>query len=301
MKEKSLIKYDMEDIEKAFSFINIYNILEIDSKNLYHFSNKEKHILKRIKNIYSKLELLSDSKETKLKHIDEQDVLKNANSFLIDLFPKYKDEILYLDNLIIFGDYSIYDAGVSFNLNKDKILLKEILIPADNTNYVSSIIVHEKTHALTLNNIKPRHIYENNSELFSIFLQKLFLIEFDDPTAILLDRIIRINDTKESFNHLELSKYLLNNYNSTELDKQLSIYFKLLGYNYLLSEFYSYLLILRYLENKELVIKNLNQVLDKKLSISDFLSNHQITLTNEKLIPTIKEETNKCKRITIIP
>lgn len=301
MKNKMVIRYQLEAIEKAIATINDYNILEINLNELYTFSKKEKYNLRKVQELFSKVKLLRDHQTVELEHFSDEEALDKANSFLIELFPKKAKEILELDSLIEFRNINIYETGVTYKLSKNKVMLGQILLPTDSTNYTTSIIVHEKTHALTFNNIDLRTLFINGNELLPILLQKIVLEKLEDPYSIILDQIVRINDAKAAFYHIEFAKYLKTNPSKTKLDECMINYYNLAGHNYIISELYANLLMLDYFNNPETMIKKLNLVLSNKLSIIDFLESYEISLTNSKLIPTIKENTNKCKRISIIP
>lgn len=300
-KESDNFKYNLDFLEFVFSYISDYGILEIDIDSIHNFSNKEKHVLAILKQIYHKLKLLKDYQTVQLEHFSNEEVLTKANSFLIDLFPKRKQEILDLDNLINFGNYTSYDAGLKYRLSKKKIEFDEILIPTNGSNYTSSIIVHEKVHALAFNNVDLVSLFVNNLELFPMLLQRISLDYIDDSFCSILDRVVRINDTKENFNHLDFMHYLKNSKNKTKIDEYVCDYLYLRGYDYLISELYSDLLFKYYLLDKDKMKKKINQVFDHKLSVSDFLDSYNVNLLNKDLIPTIKEETDKCKRISIMP
>lgn len=300
-KEIDKLKYNPEFLEFVFSYLDNYKILEIDINKLNNFSAKEKHVLTRIKDIYSKVKLLKDHERVSLMHFSNDDILEIANQFLIELFPKKKDEILGIDNLIEFGNYSINDAAVSYNLSKNNISYNKIMIPENGTLYTSSVIVHEKVHVLAFNNLEPINVFINKIELFPTFIQRMMLNYTGSYYSDILDRMIRINDTRENFYNLDMMHYIKNNSNKTILDEHVCNYFNLRCFDYLISELYSDLLLKYYLSDKEKMFHKINQVFDKKISISDFLNYYNINLLNKDLIPTIKEETNKCKRISIIP
>lgn len=294
-------KYDLDFLEKAFAYISNYSLLDIDISNMYNFSSKEKTALKKLKEIYFKVKLFKDYDSVSLEHFSDEEVLSNANQFLINLFPKLETQILALDNIIDFGNYSIHDTGLMYRLSNKDVTFNEILIPTNGSNYTSSTIIHEKTHALAFKNIELAHLFENNIELLPILLGKMYLQSINDPYSIYLDRIIRLNDSRECFQHLEFAKFLKNNPDKSMLDDYVYNYFHLSCHNYLIGELYSDLLIKKYLSDKEKMTKKLNQVLEQKLSIPDFLDSYQISLLNKNLIPLVKEETSKCKRLSIIP
>ena len=293
-------RYNTEFLEFVFLYLNNYEILEIDISELNNFSKKEKHVLNRLKEIYSKTKLLKDYQTVSLEHFSNEEVLEIANNFLIELFPKRKDEILNIDNLIEFNNYSIYDAGVNYRLTKNNVFYNKIMIPENGSIYTSSIIVHEKMHVLAFKNLDLTNLFVNNLELFPMFIQRMMLSNTNNYYCDVLDRVIRINDTKESFYHLDLMNYLKNKSNKTNLDEYVCNYFKLRCYDYLISELYSDLLMKYYLIDKEKMIEKINQVFNK-ISITNFLNDYNINLLNKDLIPIIKEEKNKCKRISIIP
>lgn len=301
MKKENVYTYNIEFLEFAFSYLNNYEILDININNLNKFSPKEKHVLTKLKELYHKVKLLKDYQTIQLEHFSDEEILCRANKFLIELFPNLEKEILELDNLISFNEYSIYEAGVNYRLNKNKVICDKIIIPTDGTNYTSSIIVHEKVHVLAFDNIDLKELFINKIELFPMFIQRIMLNKTNDYFGSILDRVIRINDTKENFNHLDLMNYLNNNPNKTELDECVCKYLNVRGYDYLISELYSDLLFKYYLIDSEKMVKRINQVFDRKISIENFLNNYNINLLNKDLIPIIKEETNKCKRISIIP
>lgn len=294
-------KYDLEFLEFVFSYLSNYKLLEIDITNMNNFSSKEKNVLTRLKEIYSKIKLFKDYQVVELEHFSDQEALFKANAFLIDLFPKKKEEILGLDDLISFGDYSIYDSGINYCFSGKKVIFNDILIPSDSTDYTSSIIVHEKIHALTFNNIDLISLFSNYLELFPMLIARMALDSIDNPFSDILDRVIRINDTKECFRSLEIANYLKNKKDKTIVDEYVYKYFILRSYDYLISELYSDLLFNYYLQDKDKMIKSLNKVFEQRISISEFLNIYNVNLLNKNLIPIIKEETNKCKRISIIP
>lgn len=298
---KEEFKYNVEFLEFAFSYLNNYELLEIDINEINNFSKKEKEVLNRIKDIYSKVRLLKDYEIVELEHFSNEEVLELANNFLIELFPKRKKEILNLDNLIEFSDCGIYGAGVNYRLSKNGIEYGKIMIPEEGSIYTSSIIVHEKTHVLAFESLGTTNLFINNLELFPMLTQRMMLNNTNDYYATILDRIVRTSDTKSNFSHLEFMNYLKTKQDKTILDECVYNYFKVRSYEYLTSELYSDLLNKYYLMDKEKMVKRINQVFDKKISISDFLNSYNVNLLNKDLIPIIKEETNKCKRISIIP
>jgi len=300
-KDEGKNKYNLEFLEFVFSYLSNYELLEIDINNMNNFSSKEKHVLTRLKEIYYKIKIFKDYQLVKLEHFSDQEALFKANSFLIDLFPKKKDEILKLNDFVSFGDYSIYDSGLMYCFNGKKIIFNDILIPSDSTDYTSSIIVHEKVHALAFNNIDLMSLFSNYLELFPMLVARMALDSINNPFSDILDRLIRINDTKECFRNLEFANYLKNKKDKTILDEYVYKYFILRCYDYLISELYSDLLFKYYLQDKDKIIKSLNKVFERRISISEFLNIYNINLLNKDLIPIIKEETNKCKRISIIP
>ena len=300
-KELENFKYDLDFLEFVFSYLSHYSILEIDINSIHNFSTKEKHVLTRLKQIYHKIKPLKDYQTVQLEHFSDEELLDKANSFLIELFPKKEKEILELDDLICFSNYTIDEISLQYNLSKRKVTFDEILIPTNGSNYTSSIIVHEKVHALAFSNIDLVSLFLDNLELFPMFIQRMMLNDIDERFVNILDRIIRINDTKENLRRLDFAHYLKNNPNKTVLDEYVCDYYYLRGYNYLIGELYSDLLFNYYLLDKDRMKKKLNQVFEQKLSISEFLNNYNVNLLNKDLIPIVKEETGKCKRISIVP
>lgn len=300
-KENDFIKYDLDFLEKVFSYLNNYEKLEIAVDDTFKFSKQEKHNLQRIKELYEKIILLRDYQIYELNSISKEEALSKANSFLVEIFPKKEKEILELDNLVTFDNINIYESGLIYILNNNRISFNQILIPDHTSNYTSSIIVHEKMHALTFQNMDLECLFRNGLELLPIFLQRMMLFDFCDEYANILDRIIRINDTKQSFFHLDYAKYLRNKPNKTTLDEYVCDYYNISANDYLIGDLYSSLLMEYYLLDKNEMIRKLNQVLNQKLSITDFLTSYEVSLSNKKLFPVIKQNINKCKRISIIP
>lgn len=301
-KGNSSIEYKKDFLIDVFAYLDNYKVLEIDIDKMYDFSHKEKEVLLKLKKLYSKINLLKDNKTVSLERISNDDMLLMANSFLISIFPKFEKQILELDNLIIFDNFHIDEVGLGYSLRRDgSIRFNKIEIPNNGSNYMVSTIVHKKMHALTFNNIDLKYLFEHNIELLPILLEKMVLCDLDDYYSVILDQLIRINDIKQAFMHIDFMNYLKNNPDKTILDKYVSDYFKVNSYNYLIGHFYTDLLIRYYLEDKDNFVRKLNQVLMNKLSITKFLDSYSVNLLNKNLIPTIKSKTDKCKRITIIP
>ena len=166
---------------------------------------------------------------------------------------------------------------------------------------MSSALVHEKMHALTFKNIDLKYLFSHNIELLPILLEKMLLCDLDNYYSKILNQLVRLNDTKQCFMHLDFMQYLRNNPNKTALDECVYNYFNVRNHEYLLGELYTDLLIEYYLADKDRFINKLNQVLDNKLSIDSFLESYDINLLNKNLIPIVKRQTDKCKRISIFP
>jgi len=295
------IKFDQDFLKMALDFLNTFYILDIDVNSMFQLSNKEKEVLSKLKKIYSKIKLVKDYETVDLAHITTEETLKLANNFFNELLPSKSKEILTLDNLVVFKDITIYEAGLTYKLSKNKVEFGEILIPDNCSLYDASTIVHEKTHALTFSNLDLVDLFQNGLELFPMLFQKIMLYNSNDEIASIYDTIIRIVDVKECFFNLETIKYLEEYTKDKEASELAYNYFYIRSYDYLLSDLYSSILVEYYKLNKETMIKRLNALFNGKITIKAFLDSYDISLFNKDLIPIIKEDANKCKRIVILP
>ena len=300
-KNEDFVRYDLSFLERVFSNISNYEQLGIDINTMYQFSSKEKQVLLRCRELYSKVKLWKDYQTLELDHFSNEEALSRANLFLSNVFPKRKKDILALDRFVVFANISIYEAGLFYKLTQENLCFNQILIPSGGSNYTASIIAHEKMHALTFQKLNLEYLFKNGLELLPILVQKMMLVSLEDPLSNILDRIIRINDTKEAYANLEFVKQLNKHSNKSLLDQYVCNFKRIHAYDYLLGELYSYLLLPYYFSDQEQMLRKLSQVLEQKLSILDFLNGYQINLLNANLVPTIKADINKCKRISIIP
>ena len=154
---------------------------------------------------------------------------------------------------------------------------------------------------ISFQKLNLEYLFKNGLELLPILVQKMMLVSLEDPLSNILDRIIRINDTKEAYANLEFVKQLNKHSNKSLLDQYVCNFKRIHAYDYLLGELYSNLLLPYYFSDQEQMLRKLSQVLEQKLSILDFLNGYQINLLNANLVPTIKANIDKCKRISIIP
>ena len=141
------------------------------------------------------------------------------------------------------------------------------------------------------------------------FLNTYYILDID------IDHMFKLsNKEKQVLSKLEkiYSRIkLLKDYKTVQLshitteDKEISklvySYFYIKSYDYLLSDLYSSILAEYYLLDKETMIKRLKALFNNKITIKDFLDIYNINLLNKDLIPVIKEESNKCKRMVIVP
>lgn len=294
-------EYKTDFIIRALSYIDNYDNLEIDTSLVHNLTAKEKEMITKLNILYSKIKLLKDYKIVQLERLSASDALLLANNFLINIFPKYKGEILALDSIIDFGNYSIHEAGLTYRLIKNKIEFGTILIPESCNNYIVSVIVHEKMHAIIFNHLNLINLFSTSLEFLPVLLSKIALVSLDDELAIKYDEIVRINDTKQNLNSFEIYKYIKNNPNKSELDMVVCDYLRIISYDYLISELYTNILMKYYMTDSTKMIKKLNLILAGKITIQQFWDSYNIDLQNKELIPAVKEETSKCKRIVIMP
>lgn len=298
-KNKSIV-FDEEFVERAFDFLNTYYILDIDVNSMFQLSNKEKEVLLKLRNIYSQVKLVKDYKKVK-SYIAKNKMLDLANDFMINILPSKSGEILVLDNLIIFDDITTYETGLSYRLSKYDIEIGNISMPDKLHCYDISTIIHEKAHALTFLDLDLASLYENGLELFPMLFEKMMLSDLGDTTATIYNQIIRVNDAKECLFNIDTIKYLEEYSEDKVIGKLMYDYFYIKSYDYLLSDLYSSILARYYSLDKETMIKRLNALFTEKITIKAFLDSYNISLLNKDLIPIIKEETSKCKRIMIMP
>lgn len=294
-------KYSEEFINDAFNFLKNYQYLGINIDEVLVLSKKENIALKKIIKQYRKLTLYKDASYESLTRFDSDEILKLGNSFLIEVFPNLKKEILNLDRIIIFENE---DDGLYFHVREDGIDFEKITI-SDNFNEASiSNLVHEKTHAISFNHLNTIELFKTGLELFPVFLEKMYTYEYlesNNSYLNIFNIIIRSNDIKKCAYFLEYASYLSNLEEISFLDKQVANYFRIRGLDYILADIYSNVLMREYISNRNLMIENINKVFTKKLSILEFLDTYNINLLSKGNIPIMKEELNKCKRKIFLP
>lgn len=298
------MKYDEELLYDVFDYMNKYNYFDIDTKTLFTFSSKDKEKLNRISNLYLNIKMFNDAKHVNLEELDTNTYFGLTNELLSSFFPKFSSYFLSLDEYIeVIQNGTVSDAGIMADFSKKGAFIKSIYVPDYFNGYTVSALIHEKVHCFTFENIGLEKMCNSYIELFPIFIQKLSLNEMEEnynlSHVINYDQIVRINDTKANIYLNNLAKKINNNPLKTELDSLVYEYFRIKGADYLLSEIYSTLLVKYYLTDRNTMIEKLNNLFSNKITLNEFLNYYNINLSNKEIIPTIKENTDKVKRIII--
>lgn len=297
-------QYSLDLLNQIFNYLSNFEELGIDIKNINILSPKDRKVIEKVQHIYDKTKLFRDYKLIKLSPLEEEDTLLYANELLGQIFPSKKREINLLDEKLDFQDISYGEAGLYYHIVKHQVDTKKIIIPEECSGYTVSIIGHEKTHALTFSSLNLIELFQGYLELFPTLIQKIILYEFENTYGFTyvsdLDTKIRICDCKQALLNFYYARDLMNDSERTELDEYVSHYFRIKAIDYLQAELFSELLLKEYRNNSDKMLNYLNQLFGKKISLEEFLSRYQISLLNKSLISTVKETTNKVRRLSII-
>ncbi len=298
--------YNTEFLVEVLKKLAEYEELELDPFSIYAFSKKEKEQLEKLQKLYQKVSLFRDYETVFFDSLSKEEIFAQGNEFLIQLFPKRKQEIIDLDDKITFTGQDLSDAGCTYFLTKEITTVQNIILPSIQHPYAISIFVHEKIHALTFQKIPMQELYQYGKEMIPIFIQKIVLNELDQQFArkedylSILERTIRWNDFMQANYHLEIAKQKWKQQKENKLYQSVYAYWYLSVMDYLLGECFSELLLKYYQEDQNFMKEKLNQVLLHQITIPEFLENYQINLKNKDLIPTTKKNLEKIKRMNFI-
>lgn len=298
------MKYDENLIIDVFDYMSKFNFFDIDTKNLFNFSSSEKEKLNRISNLYLNIKLFKDARSVKLEELDTNTFFNLTNEVLGSIFPRFMSYFIDLDKKVrIIENGMVSDAGIEAGFSKTNINVNTIDIPDYFNGYTSSAFVHEKIHCLTFECFGLEKLCNSYIELFPILIQKLALNEMENTYNLSYvseyDQIVRINDTRSNICLNKLAKKINDNPDKSSLDSLVYEYFRIKGADYFLSEIYSNLLVKYYLTDRNTMLEKLNKLFSNKITIDEFLKYYNINLSNKEIIPTIKENTDKVKRLII--
>lgn len=300
----SSYKYDPELLEEVLNYMSNYNFFNIDTKSLFNFSSSEKEKIDKISNLYLNIKLFNDAKQVTLEELDNDTYFLLTNEILSSFFPKFENYFWDLDkHILLIKDGSVSDAGIITDFSKNGVYVKMIYIPDYFNGYTSSSLIHEKTHCLTFEKFGLEKVCNSYFELFPILIQKLALNEMETKYKLKYvseyDQIVRINDTRANIYLTNVTKKINNKPDKSPLDSLVYEYYRVKGSDYLLSEIYSNLLVKYYLIDRNTMLEKLNRLFTNKITIDEFLKYYNINLSNKEIIPTIKENTDKVKRLII--
>ena len=298
------VTYEEAFIEKVIANLSIYNALEIDVNDCLVFNKKEKEAFNKIIKQYQKITLYKDAYDSCLSYIEQDEVIKFSNYFLSTIFPKYTDEILSYDSLLLFEGEGLESSGLNYGVTNKSIMLGDIILEDNYDEYTISVLAHEKTHALCFNHLDTTELFIEGIELFPIFIQKIVIYEmmkYTDSLISTYSNIIRSNDCRECIYYLKLGEFLHNKKDRTFLDEMVSSYFRIKGIDYLKADIYSNLLMNYYMEDRNLMIEKLEKLFCRRITISGFLNYYNVNIRRKENIPLLKEELSKTKRIVFTP
>lgn len=232
-----ILNIEVLDVDD-FSYKNYpfnYRKIEKNQKNFYlknYDFNKElvdnyKNILNVLPSVaYFELPIISD----KRKHDILMDFLRNYDLKIQEIFKKYNDRILYVDNLNENGGLTFY--GNFFE--------PYILVEDDNTIFSVLNLIHELGHVYDFSNSFEKN-YNYTGEVYSHFVELTFLDNQYDIVNIVNIKKNYLYNLKESIEDLDI---LLNSDIKTNEDfrNNFSKIYYILEYTYgmiLALEFYN--------------------------------------------------------------
>lgn len=298
------MEYDEEFIQSAFSYLYNYEKLNLDTSKIHLLSKKEQEIVNKVYKIYQNITVYKDRKEISVEPVDFEDAINCTNYLLANIFDKRIDQILEMDKITSYEDINYGSSGIYYNLINGKPVVNEILLPNEYNGYYMSTIAHEKTHVLTFQNLDIIDLFTTGLEIFPVLIQKIIIYEleteYDFSYISEFDQIVRLIDCRKGLNILNSFNKIEPN-NLSKLDKYLKEYTRINAIDYLKAELFSELLLEKYKFNRYEMIENLNKLFDKKISSEQFLNMYDANLLNKDLIPLVKQNASKIKRISIIP
>ncbi len=251
-----------------------------------------------------------------MQGISKEDVKNISNEILINMFPNKYKQILFLDKKTLFKNIE----KNSEKIEMDRHNLYEIdNIYMPNKCYPSTIIslIHEKTHGLMYSTFTLKEIQSFPNELFPIINEKIATIQLENnynlKNTYEENNLLRITNTLEAFENYYLSKIFYNDKKAIDFNKEYTItnvtnkmiestianYYRLCALDYILSEIYSILIIKYYNIDENKMLQMLRKVFNKDINIEAFLKYYNLNLSNKELIPAIKENLNKSKKLII--
>lgn len=316
-----MVKVTMDELYKGLDYLYEYDSMNIDYREVFKFSRKEKQIISRIANLYYSIETFQDAPIYTMQRISEEETRLYSNYILFEMFPDKIDQILFLDKKTKFMNIDQDDAGLIYILHKDKIEIDEICVKSKSNPTSITTLNHEKTHGLTFLNILKKELFKYPIELFPFIVEKITAIKLEEDfkyeNTEVNNQIERIENSRLAFNNYADSIYIdsllgpqekidfdsLGDVSSLNLqrisDICVSNYERIDALNYILSEVYSALAIKYYQIDERKMLERLRKIFNGKSSIEDFMKYYNINLFNKDIVPTIKENTSKAKKIII--
>lgn len=316
-----MVKVTTDELYKGLDYLYEYDSMNIDYREVFKFSRKEKQIISRIANLYYSIETFQDAPIYTMQRISEEETRLYSNYILFEMFPDKIDQILFLDKKTKFMNIDQDDAGLIYVLHKDKIEIDEICVKSKSNPTSITTLNHEKTHGLTFLNILKKELFKYPIELFPFIVEKITAIKLEEDfkyeNTEVNNQIERIENSRLAFHNYADSIYIdsllgpqekidfdsLGDVSSLNLqrisDICVSNYERIDALNYILSEVYSALAIKYYQIDERKMLERLRKIFNGKSSIEDFMKYYNINLFNKDIVPTIKENTSKAKKIII--
>ena len=298
------ISYDDNFLGYVSRILSSYYILGMDTscELLENHSNKDN--LNKIMDMYNNLDCDTNPLEIVPNKIDLDTLIDIANDILISTFPDFKKNILNYDQLLYFDkELFVSDSSYNYHVTDSGLVLPKSIDLSDNLiEYSISVLNHEKTHALLLEKINGKNFPGIYFELLPVLIQKitnhLLISTFGFYNPVIIDDVVRTVDCQ---NHIAMLDELrrINIESETVSNKTVYNYFNLKANQYLLADWYSELLMGKYLDDSDNFNKRINQIFANQITINDFLNYYNITLQHNDLIPFISDRLEKVKKYSI--
>ncbi len=299
------ITYDQKMFENIIAVLATYQLMGIEQKGILLEESRYQNLLEILITEYVNLKADLDRVPIIPTKLDLKSVLELADYSFISILPKYWKTILKYDGLLYsHDDFPFYTANFEYRVTKKgKIRLHQIALSSDINEYTPGVINHEKMHALMMKKIHLSNFPIIYMELLSILMQKITNYQVEKvlniSTIHIMDEIIRAFENQQHlsilvdiFKDIDLEKESVNNHFVYQ-------FLNLKANDYLLSDWYSDILMEYYLIDFKTLQKKLFQLFSNEITIQELLNYYDVSLDHKNFIPNIEKKLAKIKKYSI--
>ncbi len=300
------ITYDQQFLNTAIGTLTMYHLMGLNKKCILLEQKKYRMILEEMITMYSNATLETNHQEIELHKLELKTVVELAKSSFISMLPKYQKAIVNYDNLFYaYDDFDFQESNLRYHVTeKGKVILNEIAISENTNEYTPGIMNHEKMHALMMTKINLKNYSAIYMELLSMLMQKITNDQVEKSlslnTVSIIDSIIRTLDNQQHLYVLEIFQKIKLDQESTN-NHFIYQYLNLKANDYLISDWYSDLLMEYYLLDSKTFKNKLDQLFKNKITIQELLDYYKISLDHKDLLPHIQKKLTEVKKYSIRP